>query len=249
MEFKGDKRIKELEIQSGEIQKRSKNDKPSILDIKAQSYAGDIFNVEMQAFERSFYPERALYYWAKLYSGQLKEGDPYEGLCNTYSVNFLDFRLIKELSNYKSNFLLLEKDNPKIQLTDRLQMVFFELPKFTKPIQKVSDNLELWLYTIKNATSLDEANMRTIVSKNPVMEKTFSTLKRLSIDPELVSEAAEREKALKDYNTGMLTSYKEGKAEGKAEKTATIIKNMLNENIATPQIARYTGLQLQRSKT
>ena len=148
LEFKGEFRVKSLVLQPAETLKDYLADKSAILDIKAQSCAGEIFNIELQAIEQSFYRDRALYYWAKLYSGQLVRGQRYTELQNTYSINFLNFKLL-DLSGYKSKFLILEKDHPHIQLTEKLQMVFFELPKFEKHLKKVDDNLELWLYIIR----------------------------------------------------------------------------------------------------
>ncbi len=190
------------------------------MDIRAQNLNGDIYNIEMQAAAQRFYPERIVYYWAKLFSGQLREGEPYENLCNTYSVNFLDFRLFKQSRSYKSRFLLLEKDNPDIQLTEKLQVVFFELPKFDAALKKVGDNLGLWLYTIKNTPLIDEAAMQKIIYTNPAMAEAFATLKRLSMDPDISGAAAMREKAIKDYNTNMRASYREGRAEGEAKGRA-----------------------------
>ena len=182
--FEGDRKIKSLELLSSEIPKGHLRDKSAVLDIKAQSHSGEIYNVEMQAFAQDAYAARTLYYWAKLYSSQLAPGQEYRELKNTYSINFLNFKLI-DLANYKSSFLILEKDHPHIQLTEKFQMVFFELPKFTKELKKVDDNLELWLYLIKNTSSLDEDKMRIIVDKSPSMQETLGELKKISIDPEL----------------------------------------------------------------
>ena len=183
---------------------------------KAQSCAGEIFNIELQAIEQSFYRDRALYYWAKLYSGQLIRGQRYTELQNTYSINFLNFKLL-DLPEYKSKFLILEKDHPHIQLTEKLQMVFFELPKFEKSLEKVDDNLELWLYIIRNTSSLNKDKMRIIADKNPAMQETLEELKRISIDPELLSLAEARRKAERDYNSMMHDKFRAGKAEGIAE--------------------------------
>src|SRR6201986_2665485 len=55
-----------------------KNDKLSILDIKAKGVNGKLFNIEIQITDDANYDKRALYYWAKLYTEQLKNSDGYE---------------------------------------------------------------------------------------------------------------------------------------------------------------------------
>ena len=267
LDFQGKDLIKDIKIQSGEIPKETKDEKLSILDIKAQSLDGRLYNIEMQAFSQKFYLERILYYWAKLYSRQLKEGDPYTKLSNTYSINFLDFQLLEAFPNYKNTFLLLEKDHPHLPaLTDRLQIIFFELPKFKKDLSATKDKLDLWMYSIKNSVKLDRNQMETIEEKNPIMAEAFSTLRRLSMDPEISGEAAQREKALKDYNTNMLVSYEEGmekgiekeKKESRKERRKEIEKakkemaqRMLDEGYAMDDVLRITGLtqdQLNKPK-
>ncbi len=125
-----------------------------------------------------------------------------------------------DLPDYQSRFLILEKDHPDVQLTDKFQMVFFELPKFTRTLEEIDDNLGLWLYIIKYTSSLDEAAMRTIVDKNPIMKETLKDLRTLSIDPQLLSIEEMRRKGELDYNTNMLVSREQGRAEGKAEGEA-----------------------------
>ena len=212
----GTAQIEKLALQPAELFKEHAGDKSAVLDIKAQSLAGDLFHIEMQTLEQHFYSARALYYWARLYTGQLRQGENYTTLQRTYSIHFLNFNLLK-LPNYQSNFLILEKDHPTIQLSDRFQMVFFELPKFTRTLDETDDKLELWLYIMKHTPSLDEVAMRTIVDKNPVMQETLQELRGLSIDPQLLSIEEARRKAKLDYNTNMLVSREMGRAEGEVK--------------------------------
>jgi conserved hypothetical protein (putative transposase or invertase) len=52
-------------------------DKLSVLDIKAKDMKGCYYNIEMQVTDEVYYSQRALYYWSRLYSSQLKAGDDY----------------------------------------------------------------------------------------------------------------------------------------------------------------------------
>ena len=190
---------------------------------------------------------------ARLYTGQLNQGENYTTLQNTYSINFLNFNLL-DLPDYQSRFLILEKDHPDVQLTDKFQMVFFELPKFTRTLEEIDDNLGLWLYIIKHTSSLDEAAMRTIVDKNPIMKETLKDLRTLSIDPQLLSIEEMRRKGELDYNTNMLVSREqgraegeakgraEGKAEGRAEGRIESARAMLQNDYSLQEVSEITGL-------
>ncbi len=54
-----------------------KQDKLSILDIKAKGVVGKRFNIEIQISDEADYDKRALYYWTKLYTEQLKTAQDY----------------------------------------------------------------------------------------------------------------------------------------------------------------------------
>ena len=55
-------------------------DKLSILDIRAQDQDGRLYNIEIKATAQPEYSERSLYYWAKVYAGQLSESEAYAAL-------------------------------------------------------------------------------------------------------------------------------------------------------------------------
>ena len=185
--FEGDRKVKSLELLSPEMPESHLGDKSVILDSKAQNLSGEIFNVEIQALAEVSYAPGILYHWSKLYTGHLGEGQEDRELRKIYSINFLNFNLI-DLASYKNSFLILEKNRPHIQLTEKFQMVFFELPKFEKHLEKIGDNLELWLYVMKHTPSLDEEKMRIIVDKSPLMEETLGELKKISIDPKILRQ-------------------------------------------------------------
>ena len=74
--------------------KNFKKDKLSILDIKATGKDGKRFNIEMQVSDEEDYDKRALYYWAKLYSDQLKTSEDYGTLCKAIGIHILNFTSI-----------------------------------------------------------------------------------------------------------------------------------------------------------
>ncbi len=254
LDFPEDGKIQTLEILPSEIHKEHTKDKLPILDIKARSSQG-LYNIELQLFPQRFYSQRTLYYWSRLYCGQINKGEHYTKLKPVYSVNFLGFTLIENTSNYKNNFLILEKDNPDIQLTEMFRMVFLELPKFSKNLgeldKKVDDSLDFWLYLIKNATSLSEDDMRTLVENKPVMQETLNTLEEVSIDPELLSAEEARLKSERDRVAQIDYGFHKGKAEGKAEgeaKIAVIVKNMAAKGHSISEISALTGVSEEEIK-
>ena len=84
--------------------KSFKQDKLSILDIKAQGVDGKRFNIEIQISDEADYDKRALYYWAKLYTEQLKASQGYDKLSKAIGIHILNFTSIPETKNYHNVF-------------------------------------------------------------------------------------------------------------------------------------------------
>ena len=61
-----------------------------ILDIKARDDQGRLYNLEMQMLATASLVQRLLYYWSKIYSQQLAEGDDYTRLRPTISICFVN---------------------------------------------------------------------------------------------------------------------------------------------------------------
>src|SRR5262245_34579590 len=57
-----------LEIRNPFNEKEAFDDKLSVVDIKARDQRGENYNLEMQMCATPTYPERVLYYWARIYA-------------------------------------------------------------------------------------------------------------------------------------------------------------------------------------
>ena len=101
------------------------------------------------------YPERVLYYWAKMYADQLTEGDDYDKLQATISISFLNDVLFTEFPDCHFAFELRSSRHPDLIFSDRQEMHVIELPKFRKNADELTDPFEGWCYFLKNAADLD----------------------------------------------------------------------------------------------
>jgi len=84
--------------------KNFKSDKLSILDIKATNQDGKKFNIEIQISDEADYDKRALYYWAKIYTEQLKESEDYSKLSKAIGIHILNFTSIPDVEKYHNVF-------------------------------------------------------------------------------------------------------------------------------------------------
>src|SRR5262249_38574015 len=106
-----------------------RNDKLSILDIKAKSHAGKRYNIEIQISDEADYDKRALYYWAKLYTEQLQKSDDYSVLNKAIGIHILNFTSILSTPTYHNRFQLLEVKSHLHYFKD-IELHTIELTKF-----------------------------------------------------------------------------------------------------------------------
>lgn len=219
--------IESVEVLHAQPERFSFDDKSIALDLRVRLVDGRQIDVEMQSFRRRALRERGLYYWARLFSGQLHRGDEYGALRPCTVILITNF---KELENprFHSIFRLTEVHSGET-LTDRIELHVVELPKLSDSLDENDEpGLLAWCKFLA-ADSDDE--LETLAMANPVLKQAKEALDRLSADPEARVRAEMREMALQSYYLDMNKAREEGKdegrTEGKAEGKAETLRKLL----------------------
>ena len=200
--------IKNIVIQNPEIFPDSIDNKFSRLDLK-MLVDDKILNVEIQTRNQSFFIDRAMYYWSKLYSGELKSGEGYVELKQCITINIVDFNMF-DCDDYYSEFIVTEKTRGEV-LTEKFKIIFLELKKIGKKANK-NNRRELWLQLI-NAESEEELQMLNQTGV-PEIQKAVYVLNQMSKDEKIREAARMREKALHDEVSALGEAKHEGMREG-----------------------------------
>ena len=140
--------IKELAVKNPDIQPDKLGEKFCQLDIN-MLVDGKLVDLEIQVEDEHDYPERSVYYWARIFSGALPERGQYSALPQTIVISIVAFTLFR-CAEYYSEFRLLEVTRHE-QLTDRMCMIYFELPKVPE-IAGANGELMYWLSLFKAKT-------------------------------------------------------------------------------------------------
>ena len=224
--------IKSLRVVNSEKMPIYYGGKLTSLDILVETEERTI-NVEMQVARKEDFKERSLYYWARIYNNELKEGVNYKQTNRCICINILNFSMF-DCPEYHSSFSVREDKRHEL-LTDKLQIHFLELTK----IKRISESdktdrensLQLWLQLFK-ARSKGELDMLETTGTEAI-KNGVKVIYSLSEDEKIREYVRQREKAEMDYRSDM--SY--AKAEGKAEIDSVLIakwkaKGMTDEEIA-----------------
>ena len=240
--LKSEDKIKNVFIKNGDIEKEHLTDKFSRLDIKAITDKNEHINIEIQMKNEYNMIQRTLYYWAKLYEGQLKEGDNYSKLSRTICINILNFSYLNN-DKFHSAFRLKDIETND-ELTDIQEIHFIEVPKL-KDNSDEKDMLVAWTEFLKDPES---EKVRTLEMSIEEIRKARQELVKISSDDRQRELYNMRRKAMLDesdalYNAeqkGKLVGLKEGEQKGKIE----MIKGLLLSNVDIEIIKTTSGLTI-----
>lgn len=180
---------------------------------------GAKIDIEMQCLGSKFYADRTLYYWAKLFSKDLKAGASYDTLSTTISINILNFNMF-DCEEYHSTFKLMEQNRHEI-LTDKCRLDFLELKKAKHHNSNQIRRLEKWMRFLNVETETEADMIRTI---DPIMEQAILKLRTMSSNDTFRHLADIREAQLHDEASYLSEARAEGRAEGRAQGRADMIE-------------------------
>lgn len=253
-----------------------KNDKLSILDIKASGIDGKKFNIEIQITDEDDYDKRALFYWGKLYTEQLKAGEDYGTLSKAIGIHILNFTSIPEVKKYHNVFHIREKDDGILYFKD-LELHTIELKKFSADskeelseiMSKVKNSLDMWsmfltrhelLNTDNLPKKLNDNNLKKALGVLEVMNFTSEEreayedhLKWLRIEANTLKKAESKGRAAgleqgiqQGIKQGIEKGIEQGIEKGIELRNQQIAINMLKENVNDKIISSATGLALEK---
>jgi predicted transposase/invertase (TIGR01784 family) len=137
--------------------------KISYLDIKATDENGKWYDIEIQVAPYDFFGFRLLFYWAKMYSSQLKTKQTYDELRKTIVISLINFDYFIDgegEERYHRRIGLTDLDTGKIyEQTDGLELIFVELKKFKKELPEIHSTLERWITFLNKAHEYSKDNL------------------------------------------------------------------------------------------
>ncbi len=227
------KDIKETIILNTDLSKVHEDDKQGILDVRILLNNSVEIDIEIQVAEFPKWADRSLFYVSKMYTEQIKKGQPYDVLKKCVSISILDFTLFDDSNEFYSCFHILE-DTRHTLYTDKIEFHVVELSKLPEELKEDSSDILLWAKFI-NAEQKEEFDM--LAEKNPYIQSAYEQLQIISQDDKKRMEYEAREKAIRDYNYLMSSAEKKGIRKGQLQNMVFLVKNgILTLDIAMQNI-------------
>ena len=233
--------ITSVEIKNTDLNKGYIEDKFSRLDVKATTSNEEIINIEIQLKNEYNMIQRSLYYWSKLYSEQLNEGEDYSILKRTICINILNFKYLKT-RKFHSAYRLKEIYSNE-ELTDVAEIHFIEIPKLEDGSDE-KDMLVPWIEFLKDPESEKVRNLEMSIEE---IRQAKDELIKMSNDDTQRELYEMRAKTLKDkisaLNEAERKGIQKGIQEGEKKKAIEIAKSLLDV-LDVQTISLKTGLSV-----
>ena len=249
--------IRETTILPTSTRLEYEDDKLGILDVAVSLQDGTKLDLEMQVLNFAYWTNRILFYLSKMYTGQLKKGDPYDNLKKCIHVSVLDFIHFPEDKRcyHKISFCDVKTGIP---YTDLMELHILELRKLPEKARN-EEGVIRWMRFFNGKKKEDFEEM---AKTDQYMAEAFSELEKLSADERKRLEYEAREKAVRDYNSlmggelrrglergieegrkrGMEEGIKEGKKQGLEQGRRALVIHMLENGMSPEDIMRVAGV-------
>ena len=257
--------FQDLAIMNPNLPPNFAGDKYGILDVRAAMTDGRQINIEIQVLPYAAMPERTLYYWSKMYTQQLAEGESFADLKKCITINIMDYNF-PLVNKVHSVYHVVEDENGS-RLTDVLEIHFLDLEKLRngQDIKGLNPSMLKWLRFL---AAKRKEEFELLAKEDKELNRAYERLQQISADDEAriwyelrqkgildqrTIEAEGREKALKALEEGRAEGLEEGRAEGleegRTEGLKEVAANALQKGMDIALIASITGLSEEEIKT
>ena len=238
-------KIAGLELLDKELKKEHIEDKTAILDIQVRLKDGTLIDVEIQRSWNRLFPERSFAYLSKMYSSNLKAGEPFSHANKCVGINIIEkgFNLTDEIHS-RGLFIL---ENTNLILTDAITMHFLNLARVKDlPITSGKTREEQLINWAKMIYTNKKEERHMLATTSPIFKLLNEKIEEITRSPEEQRLFDARMKMRSDILGEMELNYEEGIEKGiekgshaKAIETA---RNCLVLNMPISTITQITGL-------
>jgi len=184
--FRGRKVIADLYYNKNEHVGDTEDIGTVIFDLTCTADNGERFIIEVQRTSQVNLKKRMLYYSSKLIADQAPKGNRRAwnyAISEVYIIVLLDGFAMPDAGEEKyflHDICLCYRDHGKI-FYDELGFIYIELVNFVKAEAELDNDLDRWLYVLKNISSLK--GLSTYLRK-PIFEKLFQLAEYSKLKPE-----------------------------------------------------------------
>ncbi|MGI5068447.1 Rpn family recombination-promoting nuclease/putative transposase [Treponema denticola] len=206
-----------LELLDKELHKDLISDKTGVLDVKLRLKNNTIIDIEIQNRWNSEFVQRTIFYWAKMYTENLKTSEVYTKLPKCITINIVGEGF--DLNNLiHSEYNVIEK-HINDRLSDELEIHFLNLAKVKEQQESFEqDEKKKKLYNWLKFIKTDNPEVRKMLAESSeMMAKANETIEVMEMSPKEKWLYENRMKYEHDKASWKHVGYQEGIEQGFAD--------------------------------
>ncbi len=258
-------KIRSIEYMPTEMLGETSEQKTSILDLRCISDDGSQFAVEIQNYQEKGFFQRCIAYASKIFLEQNKRGVKYKDIMPVYVVAILSENASREMAIYKDCKNQVIYDHTMVEKISgifaprTISVIFADTGKFTKGIEECVDDVDRWLFLLKNSERLRDYSdsfqsevfrrvlevleISSFTQEEFNMYYTEEELKKIrQAQDDTIRQIGKEEGLAEGIERGREEGRKEGRAEGEAKKARETARNLLDLGVDIQTAAKATGL-------
>ena len=256
--LEGEKHIVNLTFLDKEQPALYDEDRSLIYDIYCETDEGEHIIVEMQNKSQPYFKSRSIYYISESIARQGERGSSWNyAIDSVYLIAFLNFIPLDFKQQFRTDVVLAEK-NTVDQFSDKLRMIYLQLPLFKKEADECENQVERWIYLLKNMETLSRLPW---AAQSAVFKKlesiadvgAMSRDERLKYDEALrkyrdtisVFEGVRMDGLMEGRMEGRKEGRMEGLMEGQRSEKMENARKMKIYGLALDMLAEITGLSIE----
>ena len=246
MIYDGNPTIADLEIINPNLPPKVEGLKDTYLDVKAKLADGTLVIIEMQVLNVESFGQRVLYNAAKTYAFQLQKGEGYRMLKPVIALTLTDFEMFKNSDRLISRFVYKEATTNFEYTDNNIELVFVELPKFTKGVDQLETLADKWIYFMKYARAITD--VPPVMDSVPEIHKAFGIADQVNLTVDELADMERREMFIYDQQGAIIKAVKEAvedAVEDALQEQKQAIARQLLDRLDDATIAQITGLSVQ----
>jgi len=246
MIYEGNPTIQDLEIINPNLPPKVEGLKDTYLDVKAKLADGTLVIIEMQVLNVESFGQRVLYNAAKTYAFQLQKGEGYRMLKPVIALTLTDFEMFENSDQLISRFVYKEENTNFTYTDNNIELVFVELPKFTKGVDQLETLADKWIYFMKYARTITD--VPAVMDSVPEIHQAFDIANQVNLTPDELADMERREMFIYDQQGAIIKAVKEAveeAVEDALQEQKQAIARQLLDRLDDATIAQITGLSIQ----
>ncbi len=238
MIYDGNPTIQDLEIINPNLPPKITGLKDTYLDVKARLADGTLVIIEMQVLNVESFGKRVLYNAAKTYVSQLQKGQGYGMLQPVIALTLTDFEMFTNSDRVISRFVYKEETTNLRYTDNNMELVFIELPKFTKELSQLETLVDKWIYFMKYANTLTQ--IPPTMDMVPEIHQAFDIANQVNLNPEELDAIERQEMFIYDQQGVIIYAKREA-----VEEAMQVVARQLLDRLDDETISQTTGLSIQ----